>query len=221
MFSGRSADSIFGRQHTRSRINKLYLLAYLHTMALSFFISLFVTYTDIANRQTTNIFFGFLGSHSSDAREKKEKKRRKREKNVFSFAPVYATRPSVAAVEPHFFGFKQINCRRPWSFFRCDGWSIPGSLGYWYLSPGPSSRQYSAGAQRILSVNASRTVMTACGCRDARLGSGFSSLFPISFEKKKKKRKKRKSLRAIRAKKAKESDTFFIKIGDSNYEIDF
>ena len=75
MFSGRSADSIFGRQHTRSRINKLYLLAYLHTMALSFFISLFVTYTDIANRQTTNIFFGFLGSHSSDAREKKEKKK--------------------------------------------------------------------------------------------------------------------------------------------------
>ena len=71
VFSGRSADSIFGRQHTRSRINKLYLLAYLHTMALSFFISLFVTYTDIANRQTTNIFFGFLGSHSSDAREKK------------------------------------------------------------------------------------------------------------------------------------------------------
>ena len=48
-------------------------------MALSFFISLFVTYTDIANRQTTNIFFGFLGIHSSDAREKKEKKR-KREK---------------------------------------------------------------------------------------------------------------------------------------------
>jgi len=44
-------------------------------MALSFFISLFVTYTDIANRQTTNIFFGFLGSHSSDAREKKEKKK--------------------------------------------------------------------------------------------------------------------------------------------------
>ena len=43
-------------------------------MALSFFISLFVTYTDIANRQTTNIFFGFLGSHSSDAREKKRKK---------------------------------------------------------------------------------------------------------------------------------------------------
>ena len=40
-------------------------------MALSFFISLFVTYTDIANRQTTNIFFGFLGSRSSDAREKK------------------------------------------------------------------------------------------------------------------------------------------------------
>ena len=73
MFSGRSADSIFGRQHTRSRINKLYLLAYLHTMALSFFISLFVTYTDIANRQTTNIFFGFLGIHSSDAREKREK----------------------------------------------------------------------------------------------------------------------------------------------------
>merc|ERR1712167_275126 len=72
VFSGRSADSIFGRQHTRSRINKLYLLAYLHTMALSFFISLFVTYTDIANRQTTNIFFGFLGIHSSDARKKKE-----------------------------------------------------------------------------------------------------------------------------------------------------
>ena len=81
VFSGRSADSIFGRQHTRSRINKLYLLAYLHTMALSFFISLFVTYTDIANRQTTNIFFGFLGIHSSDAREKKrEKKRKKRKK---------------------------------------------------------------------------------------------------------------------------------------------
>ena len=59
VFSGRSADSIFGRQHTRSRINKLYLLAYLHTMALSFFISLFVTYTDIANRQATNIFFAF------------------------------------------------------------------------------------------------------------------------------------------------------------------
>ena len=74
VFSGRSADSIFGRQHTRSRINKLYLLAYLHTMALSFFISLFVTYTDIANRQTTNIFFGFLGIHSSDAREKKKRK---------------------------------------------------------------------------------------------------------------------------------------------------
>ena len=80
VFSGRSADSIFGRQHTRSRINKLYLLAYLHTMALSFFISLFVTYTDIANRQTTNIFFGFLGIHSSDAREKKEKKRRREER---------------------------------------------------------------------------------------------------------------------------------------------
>ena len=42
-------------------------------MALSFFISLFVTYTDIANRQTTNIFFGFLGIHSSDAQKKKEK----------------------------------------------------------------------------------------------------------------------------------------------------
>ena len=49
-------------------------------MALSFFISLFVTYTDIANRQTTNIFFGFLGIHSSDAREKKRKKRKKKEK---------------------------------------------------------------------------------------------------------------------------------------------
>ena len=48
-------------------------------MALSFFISLFVTYTDIANRQTTNIFFGFLGIHSSDAREKKKEKKRKRE----------------------------------------------------------------------------------------------------------------------------------------------
>ena len=80
VFSGRSADSIFGRQHTRSRINKLYLLAYLHTMALSFFISLFVTYTDIANRQTTNIFFGFLGIHSSDAREKKKKEKKKKEK---------------------------------------------------------------------------------------------------------------------------------------------
>ena len=73
VFSGRS-------QHTRSRMNKLYLLAYLHTMALSFFISLFVTYTDIANRQTTNIFFGFLGIHSSDAREKKEKKEKRRKK---------------------------------------------------------------------------------------------------------------------------------------------
>ena len=80
VFSGRSADSIFGRQHTRSRINKLYLLAYLHTMALSFFISLFVTYTDIANRQTTNIFFGFLGIHSSDAREKKREKKKKKKK---------------------------------------------------------------------------------------------------------------------------------------------
>ena len=58
------------------RINKLYLLAYLHTMALSFLISLFVAYTDIANRQTTNIFFGFLGSHSS-------KKKRGKRKNMF------------------------------------------------------------------------------------------------------------------------------------------
>ena len=49
-------------------------------MALSFFISLFVTYTDIANRQTTNIFFGFLGIHSSDAREKEEKEKKKKEK---------------------------------------------------------------------------------------------------------------------------------------------
>ena len=49
-------------------------------MALSFFISLFVTYTDIANRQTTNIFFGFLGIHSSDAREKKEKEKKKKKK---------------------------------------------------------------------------------------------------------------------------------------------
>ena len=49
-------------------------------MALSFFISLFVTYTDIANRQTTNIFFGFLGIHSSDAREKKRRKKKKKEK---------------------------------------------------------------------------------------------------------------------------------------------
>ena len=49
-------------------------------MALSFFISLFVTYTDIANRQTTNIFFGFLGIHSSDAREKKREKRKKEKK---------------------------------------------------------------------------------------------------------------------------------------------
>ena len=65
-----------GRTHTRSRINKLYFLAYLHTMALSFFISLFVTYTDIAYRQTTNIFFGFLGIHSSDAREKKKKRKK-------------------------------------------------------------------------------------------------------------------------------------------------
>ena len=54
-------------------------------MALSFFISLFVTYTDIANRQTTNIFFGFLGIHSSDAREKKKKKRKKREKDFEEF----------------------------------------------------------------------------------------------------------------------------------------
>ena len=49
-------------------------------MALSFFISLFVTYTDIANRQTTNIFFGFLGIHSSDAREKKKKKKKEKKK---------------------------------------------------------------------------------------------------------------------------------------------
>ena len=49
-------------------------------MALSFFISLFVTYTDIANRQTTNIFFGFLGIHSSDAREKKKEKEKKKKK---------------------------------------------------------------------------------------------------------------------------------------------
>merc|ERR1711924_548685 len=63
VFSGRSADSIFGRQHTRSRINKLHLLAYIHTMALSIFISLLVTYTDIANRQTTyfsSVFSGFI-----------------------------------------------------------------------------------------------------------------------------------------------------------------
>ena len=93
VFSGRSADSIFGRQHTRSRINKLYLLAYLHTMALSFFISLFVTYTDIANRQTTNIFFGFLGSHSSDAREKRgEKGGKKRKKEKWGGADLRRTR---------------------------------------------------------------------------------------------------------------------------------
>ena len=60
-------------------------------MALSFFISLFVTYTDIANRQTTNIFFGFLGIHSSDAREKKKekkegKKRKKEKKKIHCIA---------------------------------------------------------------------------------------------------------------------------------------
>ena len=93
VFSGRSADSIFGRQHTRSRINKLYLLAYLHTMALSFFISLFVTYTDIANRQTTNIFFVFLGIHSSDAREKKRKKK----KNVWFLSLLLARSRRVLA----------------------------------------------------------------------------------------------------------------------------
>ena len=59
-------------------------------MALSFFISLFVTYTDIANRQTTNIFFGFLGIHSSDAREKKknkEKREKKKEEKKSTYSP--------------------------------------------------------------------------------------------------------------------------------------
>ena len=66
-------------------------------MALSFFISLFVTYTDIANRQTTNIFFGFLGIHSSDAREKKKKekkekkeKKKKKRKNNYNIWITYS-----------------------------------------------------------------------------------------------------------------------------------
>ena len=80
VFSGRSADSIFGRQHTRSRINKSYLLAYLHTMALSFFISLSVTYTDIANRQTTHIFFRFSRDSFVRCAQTKSKRERKREK---------------------------------------------------------------------------------------------------------------------------------------------
>ena len=41
-------------------------------MALSFFISLFVTYTDIANRQTTNIFFGFLESFVKKGEKQEE-----------------------------------------------------------------------------------------------------------------------------------------------------
>ena len=113
VFSGRSADSIFGRQHTRSRINKLYLLAYLHTMALSFFISLFVTYTDIANRQTTNIFFGFLGSHSSDAREKKSLKFT----NFDQCSPIFFehcqfSNNRCASIPPMF-----TNVRRKWPIF--------------------------------------------------------------------------------------------------------
>ena len=63
-------------------VNQIKSLAYLHTMALSFFISLFVTYTYIANRQTTNIFFGFLGIHSSDARKKKRRKKKKNNSKI-------------------------------------------------------------------------------------------------------------------------------------------
>ena len=39
-----------------------------------------VTYTDIANRQTSNISFGFLGSHSSDAKKERKRKNFKKEK---------------------------------------------------------------------------------------------------------------------------------------------
>ena len=38
--------------------------------------------TDIANRQTRNIFLGFLGSHSSDAREKKKKEKKKNRERI-------------------------------------------------------------------------------------------------------------------------------------------
>ena len=38
-------------------------------------------------------------------------------------------RRSMKLVEPSLFGSTQIDCRRPRSLFRCDGWSIPDSLG--------------------------------------------------------------------------------------------